>query len=103
MSRKHCGKRRNCFSHSAFKRLTLQTLKNQDLLRKGLNLDVTELKAFADNKLKVARMVLTIFHRVENTVKRRKCWLPAFTSYPTVFSKASFFRVVKSLDSVVKG
>ena len=44
MARKHCGKRRNCssraispFSHSVFKRLVLQTHKNQGLFGKGLN------------------------------------------------------------------
>ena len=43
--KKHCGeKRKNCslrafstFSHSIFKRLVLQTRKNQGLFRKGLN------------------------------------------------------------------
>ena len=39
---------------------------------------------------------------VGNTGKRRKCWLPAFSSFPTVFSKAFFFRVFKSRDCVVK-
>ena len=35
--RKHCGKRRNCsFSRSVFKRLLLQTPKNQGLFGKGL-------------------------------------------------------------------
>ena len=29
--------------------------------------------------------------------KRRKCWLPAFLPISTMFSKAFFFRVVKSL------
>ena len=44
MGRKHCGKRRNCslraispFPHSVFKRLVLQTRKNQGLFGKGLN------------------------------------------------------------------
>ena len=35
--------------------------------------------------------------------KRRKCWLPAFSPFPKMFSKGSFFRVVKSQDCVVKG
>ena len=34
--------------------------------------------------------------------KRRKCWLPAFSPFFTMFSKAFFFRVVKSRDCVVK-
>ena len=28
--------------------------------------------------------------------KRRKCWLPAFSPFPTMFSKSFFFRVIKS-------
>ena len=34
--------------------------------------------------------------------KRRKCWLPAFSPFPTKFSEGYFFRVVKSRDCVVK-
>ena len=33
--------------------------------------------------------------------KRRKCWLPAFSLFPTIFSKAFFSRGVKSRDCVV--
>ena len=35
--------------------------------------------------------------------KRRKCWLPAFSPFPTMFSKAFFSRGVKSQDCVVMG
>ena len=36
--------------------------------------------------------------------KRRKCWLPAFSPFPTMFSKGfSVGGIVKSLDCVVKG
>ena len=48
--------------------------------------DVTKLKAFADDKLNVARMMISILDRVEN-------WLPAFSSFPTVFSKAFSLKV----------
>ena len=34
--------------------------------------------------------------------KRRKCCLPAFSPFPTMFSKGFFFRVVKSRDGVVE-
>ena len=34
--------------------------------------------------------------------KRRKCWLPIFFPFPTMFSKAFFLRVVKRLDCQVK-
>ena len=40
---------------------------------------------------------------VENIVgKGEKCWLPVFSLFPTMFSKALFFRVLKSRDCVVK-
>ena len=35
--------------------------------------------------------------------KSRKWWLPAFSPFPTVFSKGFFFRVVKSRNCLVKG
>ena len=34
--------------------------------------------------------------------KRRKCWLPAISPFPTMFSKAFFSKGVKSRDCVVK-
>ena len=41
--------------------------------------------------------------RVENIVgKRRKCWLPAFSPFPKMFSKGILHGVVKSRDCVVK-
>ena len=33
---------------------------------------------------------------------RRKCWLPAFSPFPTMFSQGFFLRVIKSRDSLVK-
>ena len=65
-------------------------------------LDLTKLKAFADDKLNVTKMTVFLFNREENCGKRRKCWLPEFSLFPTVFSKAFFPRVVKSQDCVVK-
>ena len=35
--------------------------------------------------------------------KRTKCWLPAFSPFPTMFSKAFFSRGVKSQECVLKG
>ena len=35
--------------------------------------------------------------------KRIKCWFPAFSPFPTMFSKGLFFRVIKSRDCVIKG
>ena len=37
--------------------------------------------------------MISLFDRVENTVgKGEKCWSPAFSPFPTVFSKAFFFK-----------
>ena len=65
-------------------------------------LDVTKLKSFAHYKLNVTKMTISLYDRVENTGKRRKCWLPAFSLFPTLFSKALFFKVIKSWDCVAK-
>ena len=35
-------------------------------------------------------------------MKRRKCWLPAFPTFSTMFSKVFFFMVVKALDCMIK-
>ena len=35
--------------------------------------------------------------------KRRKCWLAAFSPFPSMFSKDFLLRVVKTKDYVVKG
>ena len=34
--------------------------------------------------------------------KRRKCWLPAFSPFATMFSKGFFLKVIKRRDSVIK-
>ena len=52
--------------------------------------DMTKLKAFADNKLNVTEIRISLYDRVENTVgKGKKCWLPAFSSFSTGFPKPS--------------
>ena len=57
----------------------------------------TKLKAFADDKIKVAKIRISLLDKSRKYCgERRKCWLPAFSSFPTVFSKAFFVSVVKS-------
>ena len=56
----------------------------------------SKMKQFAEDKIDVVKMMISLLDRVENTGKRRKCWLPAFSPFPTVFSKAFFLPVVKS-------
>ena len=51
---------------------------------------VNKLKALADDKLDIAKMIIFLFDRVENTMaKRRKCWLGAFSAVCMFFSKRS--------------
>ena len=53
---------------------------------------------------KVTQKLEFVSEREENMVskrKRRKCWLPAFSPFPTMFSKGHFLRVVKNLVYVM--
>ena len=53
--------------------------------------DVTKLKAFADDKINVAQMMIYVFDRVENIEQKgEKCWLPALFPFPTMFSNGFF-------------
>ena len=62
-------------------------------------LDVTKLKAFTDDKLNFVKMTISRFDTVENTAgKGGNAGYQHFLLFPTVFSKAFFFRVVKSRD-----
>ena len=65
-------------------------------------LDLSILKASADYKINVTQKLKFTLGRIENTVGKRKCWLPAFPPFSTMFSKGYFLSVIKSLDCVVK-
>ena len=52
---------------------------------------MTELKAFANIKLYVAKLTILLFDRLEKTLRKRRKYLsPAYSSFPTGFSKAYF-------------
>ena len=58
------------------------------LYQKADFLYVTKLKAFADNKLNVAKMTIFLLERTEHTVgKGENAQLPAFSPFPSVFPK----------------
>ena len=60
-------------------------------------LDLSKLKAFADDKSNIASNLKFNLERVENIQKkRRKCWLPAFSPFPARVSKGE---ISKSLLS----
>ena len=52
---------------------------------------MTKLKAFANERINVAEMTISLFDRVENTVGKEKMLVPAFSPFPTVFLKAFFY------------
>ena len=54
-------------------------------------LDMTKLKAFADDKLNIAKMTISVFDRVENTVwKGENAGYQHFLLFLQCFSKPSF-------------
>ena len=61
-------------------------------------LDWSKLKAFADNKIKVAKMMISVFNRVENIVgKGENAGYQHFLLFPQCFQKlVSQGRVGKS-------
>ena len=53
-------------------------------------LDVTKLKAFADNKIKVTKMTISLYERVENYVgKGENAVYQHFLLFPQCFPKPS--------------
>ena len=67
-------------------------------------LDWSKFKALADDKIKVLKMMIFVFDRVENIMgKEGNAGYQLFLLFPQFFHKAFYFRVVKSRDCVVKG
>ena len=52
-------------------------------------LNLSKLKGFADDKINVTKK-LNLGKGRKHCGKRRKCWLPAFSPFPTMFSKGFF-------------
>ena len=66
-------------------------------------LDPSKFKGIADNNLNVnENLKFALGKDRKHCGKRRKCCLPAFSPFPTMFSKGFFPRVVKSRDCAVK-
>ena len=65
--------------------------------------DWRKLQAFADNKINATLQEMFFLGLVENIVgKGKKCWLPAFSPFLTMFVKDFFFRVIKSREYEVR-
>ena len=58
-------------------------------------LDQTKLKAFADDKLDVTKMITSVFDRAENIVEKEKLLVQAISPFPTMFPKGFFPRPVE--------
>ena len=66
-------------------------------------LDQSKLKALADDTINVNQELKLVLGRVENILgKGENAGYQHFLLFPKMFSKASFLRVVKSRDCVVK-
>ena len=75
--------------------------KKKMLYRKTNRLsDSSKLKPLADDKFIVTKNVTEVFLREKKKTcgKRIKCWLRAFSLFPTMFSNNIFPRVVKSRE-----
>ena len=59
-------------------------------LPKDKILDETKLKAHADDKVNIAKMISLFDGSRKHCRKKRKYRLPAFSPFPTVFSKSFF-------------
>ena len=60
-------------------------------------------KALADVNFNETQMMQFFFDRgSKHCGERRKCWLLAFSPFPTMFSKGLFFRIVKTRDCLGK-
>ena len=69
-------------------------------------IDCSKFKAFADDKIIVTQELKYGFGKLENIVgngENRKCWLSAFSPFPTMFSKTFFSRGVRSQYCLVQG
>ena len=74
---------------SLFKFLYFNSFPNNKIL------DKSKLKAFTDDELNVAEVMISVFHKIENTVgKGESAGYQHFLLFPQCFHK--LFRVVKS-------
>ena len=60
-------------------------------------LDLTKLKAFADDKLNISKMTISLCDRVENTVEKKKMLVTSiFLLFPQCFPKPSSLGSLKA-------
>ena len=59
-------------------------------------LDVTQWKAFVDYKSNVAKMTISLFDELKTLWEKGNTLVTSIFSFSAVFSKACFFKVLKS-------
>ena len=63
------------------------------------NLRHVQIESICRRKNEGAKLTIFCHRRVSKHYgKRRKCWLPAFSPFPIMFSKGCMYRVNKSRD-----
>ena len=65
----------------------------------------SKFKTFANDKITLTQKFFVFFLKGggrKHCGKRRKCWLPAFSHFPTMFSKSFSFGVLSGKDCMVK-
>ena len=61
-------------------------------------LALTKLKGFADDKKKCdSKIEICLGKDRKHCGKRRKCWYPAFSPFPIMFSKGFLYKLLKVL------
>ena len=74
------------------------------LFTKRQNFRLVQIKRICSRQNKCERKIEIWFGKGrKHCGKRRKCWLPAFSPFPSMFSKGLSVRVIKSRTCVVKG
>ena len=64
-------------------------------------MDLVQILGFADHKLNVIQNIRFVFQQRILAEKRRKCWSPAFSPFPTMFSTQSKTKLVFKQPSLV--
>ena len=99
MSRKHCGKSRNCLLQ-AKAGLVWERINS---LPNNIS-DWSKLKAYAHDNIIATKKLKLVFGKVENIVGKGEnagYLIPSFSPFPTLFSKTSCTELLK-VDCVVK-
>ena len=77
--------------------------RSETVLPNDKSLDMTKLKAFADDKLNVAKITISLFDSVEKTLwEKEKMLVTSNFSFSHSVFQSLFFMVVKSRDCMVK-